>query len=174
MHGELAAKLGVAEIVEQCANALGQDYEAAVKSLLQVERKWSVTVLDDGKAQNVPDLLLTLGTRSALIECKTTTKNPPLIKKEEAFAVLQKAVDYDKAMFRVTLGRPSFDEHSKKKVQAAKDIALMEHDVFVEGMLRVIAGKITPDQFFDWMTMPGLVEIERLGGIATYQILREI
>jgi helicase len=174
IHGELAAKLGVAEIVEHCAIALGEDYEAAVKSLLQVERKWSVTVIDDGKAQNVPDLLLTLGPRSALIECKTTTKNPPLIKKEEAFAVLQKAVDYDKAMCRVTLGKPSFDEHSKKKVQAAKDISLMEHDVFVEGILRVIAGKITPDQFFDWMTMPGLVEIERLGGIATYQILREI
>jgi helicase len=173
VHAELAAKLGVGELVDRCAKALGNDYEAAVKSLLGIEQRWTTTVIDDGKRQNVPDLLLSLGSRSALIECKTTTKNPPLIKKEEAFAVLQKAVDFDKSIHRVTLGKPGFDEHSKKKVQAAKDISLVEHDMFVEAMLRVVAGKISPTEFFNWMTAPGVAELDRLGGPATYEILRE-
>jgi helicase len=173
VHAELAAKLGVAELVDRCANALGNDYEAAVKMYMDVERRWSVTVIDDGKRQNVPDLLLTLESQSALIECKTTTKNPPLIKKEEAFAVLQKAVDFDRSIHRVTLGKPGFDEHSKKKVQAAKDVSLVEHDAFVEAMLRLVAGKITPAEFFSWITAPGVAEVDRLGGPATYEILRE-
>ncbi len=173
VHTELATKLGLAALVEHCASALGEDYEVAAKNLLEIESKWKVIVVDDGKKQNVPDLLLTFGSRSALIECKTTTKKPPLLKKEEAFAVLQKALDYDKSMHRVTLGKPGFDEHSKKKVQAAKDVSLIEHEFFVEGMLRVAAGKVSAEEFFNWLTTPGLVEIDRLSGPASYEIIRE-
>jgi helicase len=56
-----------------------------------------------------------------------------LIKKEEAFAVLQKAIDFKTNMRRVSLGKPAFDEHSKSKAQAAQDITLIEHHVFMEG-----------------------------------------
>ena len=173
VHGELAAKLGYAEEVERCAIALGNDYEAAVKHLLEIGREWKVTVIDNGRQQNVPDLMLTLGVNSALIECKTTTKNPPLIKKEEAFAVLQKSLDFDVAIRRVTLGKPGFDEHSKKKAQSAKDVTLLEHDVFIEGLLRVYAAEISAHEFFNWITTPGLTELDRLGGAPTYEIIRE-
>ncbi|MDQ0465582.1 helicase [Caulobacter ginsengisoli] len=174
VHIELAAKLGLTDVIDKCSSALGEEYETAMKALMEVERSWTVTTVDDGKQQNVPDLLLTLGNKSVLIECKTTTKNPPMIKKEDAFAVMQKAVDFDPAIFRATLGKPGYDEHSKKKVQAAKDITLIEHDVFVEGMLRVCAGKVSPSDFIDWIAMPGLTELERLGGSPSYEILREL
>src|SRR5690606_11791891 len=105
---------------------------------------------------NVPDLMITKDNRSVLIECKTTTKNPPLIKKEEAFAVLQKAADFDVSMRRVTLGKPSFDEHSKKKARAAEGITLIEHDVFMEGMLRVYAKEISSTEFLHWISAPGV------------------
>ena len=172
LHGELAAKLGLKEIVDRCGMANGVEYEAAIKTLLETESDWKVLVLDDGIQQNVPDLLITLGRRTILIECKTTTKKPPLIKKEEAFAVLQKAIDYDVTMRRLTLGKPHFDEHSKKKVQSATGIALVEHDVFVEGMLRVAAGSVTPAQFLDWLAVPGLTELDRLGGIPSHEAVR--
>lgn len=174
VHAELAAKLGLAEQIEHCATALGNDYEVAIMRLLETVRHWNITAIDDGKRQNVPDLMLTLGTKSMLIECKTTTKNPPLIKKDEAFAVLQKSVDFEGSFYRVTLGKPGFDEHSKKKVQAAKDVTLLEHEVFVEGFLRVYAGKISAQDFFEWIARPGLTEIERLGGMPSYEIAREI
>jgi helicase len=144
-----------------------------VKVLLETEPSWRVTLLDDGIQQNVPDLMLTLGQVTVLIECKTTTKNPPLIKKEEAFAVLQKAIGFDPSMHRVTLGKPGFDDHSKKKVQSATDVTLVEHEVFIEGFLRVATRSVTPEEFVAWLSAPGLTELDRLGGAPSYEILRK-
>ncbi|WP_163228997.1 DEAD/DEAH box helicase [Caulobacter rhizosphaerae] len=172
VHAELAAKLGLGDQVEYCATSLGDDYETAIQRLLDARQDWKVTVIDDGRRQNVPDLMLTFGDRSALIECKTTTKNPPLIKKDEAFAVLQKSVDFDASIHRITLGKPGFDEHSKRKVQGAKDVTLVEHDVFVEGLLRVYAESVSVEDFFGWLTTPGLTELDRLSGKPTYEIVR--
>jgi hypothetical protein len=81
-----------------------------------------------------------------------------------ASAVLQKSADFDKSMHRVTLGKPKFDETSKKKAAASHDITLVEHDVFVEGLLRVHAGTLQPVEFLSWLAKSGVAEIERLGG----------
>ncbi|MDV3459235.1 DEAD/DEAH box helicase [Sphingomonas sp. HF-S4] len=170
-HRQLAERLGVEALVERCNDALGTDYEDAVIALLTREPSWSIRQIDDGRQQNAPDLLLTLGVHALLIECKTTTKKPPLLAKEAAFAILQKALGYDKAMHRVTLGKPRFDEHSRKKAQAAEEVTLIEHEVFIEGVLRVLAGKVTPRQLVEWLIAPGLTELDRLGGPASYQIL---
>lgn len=174
IHHELADKLGLGDTINACSHNLGIDYEAAIRGLLRFENSWSVQILDDGKQQNVPDLLVRLGDLSVLIECKTTTKKPPLIKKEEAFAILQKAVDFGKEFSRVTLGKPGFDEHSKKKAQGAGDVSLIEHEIFIEGILRVHAGKLSPMEFLKWIATPGFTELERLGGSPTYEILREL
>jgi helicase len=172
-HAALAAKLGIEAQFTRCTDTLGTDYEEAIRQFLVLERSWTVHVLDDGKQQNVPDLLIVLGSLSVIVECKTTTKNPPLIKKDEAFAVMQKAIGYDAAMHRVTLGKPGFDEHSKKKVQTATDIALVSHDLFMEGLLRIHAKQITPQDFLAWLAISGLTELDRLGGKASYEILHE-
>jgi helicase len=173
LHADLAAMIGVTDEVAACENALGIDYEKAIEALLRIEMSWTVRVLDNGIQQNVPDLMITLNGVTVLIECKTTTKTPPLIKKEEAFAVLQKAYDYDLAMHRVTLGKPSFDEHSKTKAQAATTLSLVEHDAFMEGLPRVHAKEITPASFLNWLCALGVAELDRLGGRASYQIARE-
>ena len=136
--------------------------------LLRIEASWIVKNLDDGVRQNVPDLHIQLGELHLLVECKTCSKSPPLIKKEEAWAVLQKAADFDTAMRRVTLGKPAFDETSKKKCSASHDITLVEHSVFLEGLLRVHAGSLEPLEFLKWLSMPGVAEIERLGGVPTF------
>lgn len=173
VHQAVAAKLGLSLVVTECNEAVGVDYERAIKKLLDADARWVITAIDDGKQQNVPDLLIRLGHRSILLECKTATKKPPLIKKEDAFAVLQKAVDFDNSFRRVTLGKPAFDEHSKKKVQAASDISLIEHTVFMEGALRVLAGAVSPQEFLDWLGTPGLVEVDRLGGAQTLEIAKQ-
>lgn len=173
IHQVVAEKLGLSEVVNNCNEALGVEYENAIAKLLEAETRWIITVLDDGKNQNVPDLQIRLGERSILLECKTTTKKPPLIKKEEAFAVIQKAIDFDKSFKRVTLGKPMFDEHSKKKVHAASDVSLVEDAVFMEGVLRVLAGAISPEEFLDWLGTPGLVELDRLNGSHTIEIARQ-
>lgn len=127
-----------------------------------------MTALDDGIRQNVPDLLIELGAQQILLECKTCTKSPALIKKEEAWAVIQKAADFDTAMRRVTIGKPAFDETSKKKAAASQDITLVEHNVFMEGLLRVHGGTLAPGDFLTWLGSPGVAEIDRLGGTPTY------
>ena len=172
LHQEVAEKIGLEEAVKSCSEALGVEYDAAVKTLLETETSWQIILLDDGVQQNVPDLMLVFGSTSLLIECKTTTKKPPLIKKEEAFAVLQKAIGYDHVMRRITLGKPGFDDHSKKKVQSATDVTLVEHEVFIEGMLRVATQSVTPADFVAWLSAPGLTELDRLAGVPSYEILR--
>ncbi len=172
LHIQLAETLGLGDSINACNSYLGTDYEASIKSLLEFEKSWAVRAVDKGKRQNVPDLLVSLAARSILIECKTTTKNPALINKEEAFAVLQKGVDFEGSMHQVTIGKPGFDEHSKKKVQGSRDITLVEHEVFIEGMLRLVSQEITATRFFDWLSAPGLAELDRLGGAPSYEILR--
>ena len=76
-------------------------------------------------------------------------------------------------MRRITLGKPSFDEHSKKKAQAARDITLIQHDVFIEGLMRVLANEITAQKFLEWISAPGVAELDRLAGRPSYQIVRE-
>ena len=167
-HHKTGKELGIERQVKSCDDALGTDYEVAVAALMRVEAAWVVTVLDDGTRPNVPDLLIELGAAQVLLECKTCTKSPALIKKEEAWAVVQKAADFDAAMRRVTLGKPAFDETSKKKAAASKDITLVEHSVFVEGLLRVHGGTLTAADFMSWLGTPGVAELERLGGTPTY------
>lgn len=168
-HHKTGQELGIERQVKACDDALGTDYEVAIAGLMRVEAAWAVTVLDDGTRPNVPDLLIELGARQILLECKTCTKSPALIKKEEAWAVVQKAADFDPAMRRVTLGKPAFDETSKKKAAASKDITLVEHSVFMEGLLRVHGGTLTPADFMTWLGSPGVAELERLGGSPTYR-----
>jgi len=167
-HRRIGHELGIENLVKSCEEMIGTEYEVAITALLRVESTWVVTALDDGIRQNVPDLLIELGRQKLLLECKTCTKSPALIKKEEAWAVIQKAADFDAGMRRVTLGKPAFDETSKRKAAAAQDITLVEHGVFMEGLLRVHAGTLTATEFLDWLGSPGVAEIDRLGGTPTY------
>lgn len=167
-HDKVAKRLGIDRIVQACNTELGTRYEAAVVELLQVETSWVVSVIDDGKRQNVPDILVTLAGRELLIECKTCTRAPSLIKKEEAWSIMQKAADFSARMHRVTLGKPQFDETSKRKAAASHDITLIEHHIFVEALLRVHAGTLSPQQFLDWLSSPGIADIDRLNGTPTY------
>lgn len=167
-HNKIAKELGIAEMVDECYISLGNAYETAIAKLLTKVTAWKVSVIDDGKRQNVPDLLLELNGCALLIECKTCTKKPPVINKEEAFAVLQKASDFEAKIRRVTLGKPGFDEHSKMKAQASPGITLVEHRTFMEALLRVLSAKATPAQFVDWLGTPGVSELNRMPGDPTY------
>jgi helicase len=167
-HRKAGQELGIELLVKACDDTLGTEYEEAIAALMRVEAAWVVTVLDDGTRPNVPDLLIVLGPQQILVECKTCTKSPALIKKEEAWAIAQKAADFDSVMRRVTLGKPAFDETSKKKAAASKDITLVEHSVFMEGLLRVHGGTLSAIEFMTWLGNPGVAELERLGGSPTY------
>ena len=167
-HDKVAKSLGMEDLVSACNNTNGVDYERSIFELLRIEASWIVTALDDGVRQNVPDLLVQLGDTQILVECKTCTKSPPLVKKEEAWAVMQKAADFDRRMHRVTLGKPGFDETSKKKAAASQDITLIEHSTFIEGLLRVHGGSLLPEEFLAWLSRPGVTELDRLGGTPTF------
>ena len=170
VHKRIGREIGISKLVDTCYTELGTDYEDVVCALFEVEKAWTVIPLDKRKRQNVPDIHVKLGDCEMILECKTCTKSPPLIKKDEAWSVLQKAADFDKSIHRVTLGKPAFDEVAKKKVAAASDITLVEHGAFVEGLLRVHSGSLHPKEFMDWVTSPGLADIERLGGRPTYSV----
>ena len=166
-HFRLAEKLEISEILSACEEAMDIEYEEAVARLLCRMPNCSVTILDDRKRKNVPDLLVKIDDRPVLIEIKTTTKNIG-VKKEDAFAVQQKAADFSDEMHQITLGKPRFSESSKSKAVASHSITLVEHSVFVEAVLRVLDKRIEPAAFHSWITQPGIAEIERIPGKPTY------
>ena len=168
MHLRLGREIGIEEKIAKCNNSLGTDYDDAIIDLLHEELNWTVSKLDDGKRQNVPDILLEIGGTALLIECKTVRKKPPLITKEEAFSVLQKAADFEESMKRVTLGKPDFDEHSKRKAAASRSITLARHSVFMEGLMRVLTGRLVASDFVGWLANPGVADLDRLPGPPTY------
>ena len=167
-HLQLGHAIGIQEKVARCNDRLGTDYDEAIIDLLREEPSWTVEQLDDGKRQNVPDMLLERGKTTLLIECKTVTKRPPLISKDEAFDVLQKSADFEERMKRVTLGKPDFDEHSKKKAAASSLITLIQHRVFMEGVMRVLTGRLAAGDFVEWLASPGVADLSRLPGTPTY------
>ncbi|MGA8345890.1 MAG: hypothetical protein WB781_28425, partial [Candidatus Sulfotelmatobacter sp.] len=167
-HVRVARELRAESFVERCYIENGMEYEKAVHDLLVFTKALAVTVIDDGKRQNVPDLLVALGNIEALIECKSATKNPALINKEDAWAVIQKATDFSPSMKRITLGKPAFDETSKRKAAASADLTLVENGVFVEAVLRLLQQSLSAEEFMAWITTPGVAEIERLPGEMTY------
>lgn len=169
-HHRLAEKLNISDIISACEKMMNIEYEKAVKSLLDKMPNCSVIELDNGKRQNVPDLLVKIDDRSILIEIKTTTKKSGFVKKEEAFAVQQKAGDFADEIHRITLGKPRFDETSKMKAVASPYITLVEHSVFIEAVLRVLDKRIEPAAFLTWIIEPGIAEMKRIPGDPTYML----
>ena len=167
VHDKLAERLGVKDVVMDCAELMQKDYEDAIMRLLRCEKAWSVTVRDDGRRMNEPDIFIRLDDVSILLEVKTAPKKTGLVKKEAAFAVLQKAMDYEDDIVRVTLAKPRFDETSKVKATASRDVTLVEHVPFVEAVLRVLSGNITPEEFLVWLIEPGEAEFRRIPGTPT-------
>jgi len=167
-HIRVAKKLGVAELVERCYIENGTQYEQAIYGLLTFSKAFIITIVDDGKRQNVPDLLIHLDGQEVIVECKTATKSPALINKEDAWAVVQKAADFGLNARRVTLGKPAFDETSKSKAATATDLTLIENGLFIEAVLRVLQKSLTPGEFMRWLMVPGVSQLERLPGEMTY------
>ena len=172
IHHRLGEKIGLSKEINECLTHNGTEYESAIVKFLKKIEGWKVTVIDDGIRQNVPDILVECENRSVLIEMKTSTSRMGLVKKEDAFAVIQKAMMFDKEMKRATLGKPGFDEVSKENAASSvEEVTLVEHAVFMEAALRVLVGEITPNDFLTWITESGLAEFVRIPGRRTDLLL---
>jgi helicase len=173
-HIALADRLGIGSDVRSCYESLGDEYEQAAFRLLGSVEGFSVSLYDDGKRQNVSDIFLECGDDAAFIECKTTTRRIPLIRKEEAFAVLQKSADVEERVRRICLGKPHFDETAKLKAQSSRQITLIENAILIEGVLRHLSGEFPVDTLSHWLCQVGVTEMERLPGRSTPELLEAI
>lgn len=164
LHLIEARELALEQVVSDSYTKYGGDYEDPIIALLQLQPDWRVTKLDDGKRKGVPDLLVEFGGKSIVIECKTTTKTPAVINKEDAFSVLTKAADI-KGVHRITLGKPCFDTFSESRACGSSEITLINHATFVSAILLVRKGEVAPEKLFNWLLEPGVAEIDRLSEI---------
>lgn len=170
-HLALAQKLGVKDYVVAMYDALGDEFEIAARNFLNLIPEFHAVQYDSGKMQNASDIFLTFAERAAFIECKTTTRKIALIKKEEAFAVLQKSADVEQSVKRICLGKPQFDESAKIKAQSSQQITLTTNSTLIEGCLRCLSGEVSCEDLADWLLASGNSEIARLGGESSAQLL---
>jgi helicase len=162
LHLRIAELLGIGSQVKDAYDLMGVDYERPIQDLLSMDPELKVTLLDDGKRQGVPDMMIEYKNRAAVIECKTTTKRPPTISKDEAFSVLVKATDI-KDVHRITIGKPGFDTFAESKACGSSEITLINHSTFIEAILLRRKGLISLDALFNWFLEPGVAESDRLG-----------
>ena len=161
LHISDAKELGIDALVVTAYEKNGGDYEVPVEALLRLDQNWKITKLDDGKRQGVPDFMIEYKGLAVVLECKTAVKKPPIINKEDAFAVLTKATDIS-GVHRITLGKPEFDTFSQSKACGSSEVTLINHSTFIGAILLKQKGLITLDDLFSWMCEPGVAEFERL------------
>ena len=85
VHERLAARLGVDDVVKECAALMEKEYEDAIVRLLNSEDSWSVSVRDDGRRMNEPDILIRLDNIAVLLEIKDSTKEIRIDKEGSGF-----------------------------------------------------------------------------------------
>jgi hypothetical protein len=66
-HIRVAKELGAESLVERCYAENGTEYKKAVHDLLVFTKAFTVTVIDDGKRQNVPDLAFGQAVRQTMV-----------------------------------------------------------------------------------------------------------
>jgi len=162
LHKKIAETIGIGPQVRDAYDLMGADYERPIQDLLSMDPELKVTIVDDGKRQGVPDIMIEYKNRAAVIECKTTTKKPPIISKDEAFSVLVKAAEIE-GVHCITIGKPGFDTFAESKACGSSKITLINHTTFIEAMLLRRKGLVTLDALFDWLLEPGVAESDRLG-----------
>lgn len=158
-HIRIAESLGIGELVRSSYDALGSSYLSSVESILLEETDWKVQRTDSRDVDAA--LVVQLGTRTILIECKTASAKALSIGKEEAFTVLKRDVDIPD-VHRLTVGKPGFNIAAESKACGSSEITLVSHASFIGANLLRREGAITSAVLFEWLCEPGVAELERL------------
>jgi hypothetical protein len=66
-HIRVAKEIGAESLVERCCAENGTEYKKAVHDLLALKKAFTVTVIDDGTRQNVPDLAFDEGVWQTMV-----------------------------------------------------------------------------------------------------------
>ncbi|WP_149196515.1 DEAD/DEAH box helicase [Luteimonas suaedae] len=143
------------ELIESLYEQDGVAYEDLVFELFR-RLDFSPDKYDDGKRQGVPDIRLRLDCGDVYVECKSREKkkNSP-ISTDDAYAVFAKANDLS-AAHCVTVGKPDFNSHAKKKATSAGSITLVSHKALVQAYLAYFSKKVPKHKIEEWLCTPGV------------------
>jgi helicase len=158
---QTAAAAGMRADVELIESLYEQDGVAYEDLVFELFRRMDLSPekYDDGKRQGVPDIRLRLSCGDVYIECKSREKrkNSP-ISTEDAYAVLAKGNDLSAAHF-ITVGKPDFNSHAKKKATSAGAITLISHRVLVQAYLAYFSKKVPKHKIEEWLCAPGVATL---------------
>jgi helicase len=145
-------------LIEALYEQDGLAYEDLVFELFR-RLDFSPEKYDDGKRQGVPDIRLKLSCGDVYVECKSRErrKNSP-ISTEDAYAVLAKANDLA-AAHCITVAKPDFNSHAKKKATSAGSITLVSHKAIVQAYLAYFSKRVPRHKVEEWLCTPGVATI---------------
>ncbi|WP_363350170.1 hypothetical protein [Methylocystis echinoides] len=139
------------------------EFQRSLEALLN-RAGLSFTLFDDGTRPGAFDYLLHVGERPDLvIECKTKQNNG-LVDLNSARVVLASASQYGfDENFCITVCQPGIDPNVPEHLQGCAKLAVVETHDLAAGLVKVIAGVMTPAQLHDWLSQPGQATVETMG-----------
>lgn len=165
-HGRRAKPCKHVDVLQEYYSQRGQEFEGVFEKVLNI-LNIQFSKLDDGTARMAPDYMITIGNFPPIImELKSKT-GEGLVALNAATEVLSAAtVHGHEGKFCVTLCHPGYDPSVPSVIVKCGKLSVVESADLAEALLRLCEKKITPEQFYRWLSTPGPALTEDLPYVA--------
>lgn len=152
-----AKRFNAESIIEDMYQKRGTDFERAFENALNFAAI-SFTPLDEKGKTGYPDYLVSIELFPELVfELKTKQKDEHVVSFNDAVEVLAASeLIKRRDNFCVTLCNPAFEPSLPSLIEACGRLCVVDVCDFVEALLQIKEGLLTRNDFYDWITTPGV------------------
>ncbi|QDO98854.1 DEAD/DEAH box helicase [Ferrovibrio terrae] len=163
LHRRRAERFHGVDIINNLYLRRGDEFEASFEDCLQFA-SINFENLDGRKKQAHPDYLVTIEKYPPLVvELKTRQTDTDLVPLNSAMEVLGASeVIGLRENFCVTLCSPGVEPSVPGIIERCGRLCVVDVSDFCEAILRLREGTLTRDEFYNWLTTPGIALIEDL------------
>ena len=163
IHTKRAERVAATEEVRALYQNRGTDLETAFEAALALV-SIAFERLDTPGRRGYPDYLLSVEDfPPVVVEIKSRQSDSDLVTLNGATEVLAAS---EVAGFReapcITLCSPGFDPSVPGSIEKCSRLTVLEVSSIVEAVLRLREGSLTREDFYNWLTVPGVVHLEDL------------
>lgn len=152
----------------ECRDVLLRFYRARETEFERVlEEVWNcfgivVEAKDDGTLTSFPDFIVSPMSQQLAVECKSKTVGEAVTFNDATDVIRKAGVNGYNSAFKVTVCQPYISPDVPRKLTNCSDLCVVNADDIAEAFVRLKCGKITQQDFADWIGRPGQALRENL------------